>query len=217
LRGRKWRGEAHLGIESRRRKAGRMSSKTIAALGAAGIVVALATRPISLLNAQGSTDGIKEDSAFIHEAAEGGLAEIRLGKLAHDKAVSKDVKQFGQQMETDHSKANQDLEAVATVGGLSVPSRLSPEHQQTYDELSKKTGKDFDTGYMGMMVRDHVDDVRKFQDEEKSARSDPVREFAKKTLPTLEKHLAKARQLAAQVGADTTAAAEHAERSPRSP
>src|ERR1044071_5006058 len=110
-----------------RRKAGRMSAIRMVSIGAAGFVVVLAAVP--MLGAQGN-DEIKEDSAFVHEAAAAGLAEVRLGRLAHDKATNRDVKQFGQLMETDHSKANQDLDAIATAGGLSVPSKLSPEHQQ---------------------------------------------------------------------------------------
>src|ERR1017187_2427222 len=46
------------------------------------------------------------DKKFIKEAAEGGMAEVELGQLAVQKASSDDVKQFGQRMVDDHSKAN---------------------------------------------------------------------------------------------------------------
>ena len=191
-----------------------MSAIRMVSIGAASFVVALAGARISVLYAQGN-DHIKEDSAFVREAAAGGLAEVRLGRLAHDKATNRDVKQFGQLMETDHSKANQDLDAIATAGGLSVPSKLSPEHQQAWDDLTK-SGKDFDATYMSMMVKDHLEDVQKLKEEQAAAKSQAVRDFVKKTLPTLEKHLTKAKQVAASVGADTTGSAEHAQRDPTS-
>lgn len=191
-----------------------MSAIRMVSIGAAGFVIALAAAPIAMLGAQGNED-IKEDSAFVHDAADGGLAEVRLGRLAHDKATNRDVKQFGQLMETDHSKANQDLDAIATAGGLTVPSKLSPEHQQAWADLTK-SGKDFDATYMSMMVKDHVEDVQKFKEEQTVAKSQAVRDFVKKTLPTLEKHLTKAKQVAARIGADTTGSAEHAERDPTS-
>jgi putative membrane protein len=197
-----------------RRKAGRMSAIRMGSIGAAVFVVVLAAAPLGTLGAQGN-DSIKEDSAFVHQAAAAGLAEVRLGRLAHAKATNQDVKQFGQLMETDHSKANQDLDAIATAGGLSVPSKLSSEHQQAWDDLTK-SGTDFDATYMSMMVKDHVEDVQRFQEEQTAATSQAVRDFVKKTLPTLEKHLAKAKQIAARIGADSTGSAEHAERDPSS-
>ena len=38
------------------------------------------------------------DKKFVMDAAEGGMAEVELGKLATEKASSPDVKQFGQRM-----------------------------------------------------------------------------------------------------------------------
>jgi putative membrane protein len=54
-----------------------------------------------------------KDKKFIHEAAIGGREEVALGKLATQKASSPDVKQFGQRMVDDHSKANDQLEQLA--------------------------------------------------------------------------------------------------------
>ncbi|HLH08429.1 MAG TPA: DUF4142 domain-containing protein [Terriglobales bacterium] len=49
------------------------------------------------------------DKAFVTKAAEGGLAEVELGQLAQQKAESQQVKDFGQRMVTDHTKANDQL------------------------------------------------------------------------------------------------------------
>ncbi len=53
------------------------------------------------------------DSGFVQMAASGGLAEVQLGKVAQQKATNAEVKQFGQRMVTDHTKANKDLAAAA--------------------------------------------------------------------------------------------------------
>ena len=42
------------------------------------------------------------DRKFLEKAAQGGMAEVELGKLAAQKAGSADVKQFGQRMVDDH-------------------------------------------------------------------------------------------------------------------
>jgi len=49
----------------------------------------------------------------MRNAAKGGMMEVALGKLAREKGQSADVKKFGERMVTDHSKANNDLKAIA--------------------------------------------------------------------------------------------------------
>src|SRR3954467_15399597 len=51
------------------------------------------------------TQNMQSDKAFVMNAAIGGMAEVELGKLAEQKAANESVKQFGQKMVTDHSKA----------------------------------------------------------------------------------------------------------------
>jgi len=174
-----------------------------------GLAPGLAVLPAAGLGAQQRGEqqagSIKADSAFIMEAASGGMMEVQLGQLAQKQATSSAVKQFGQRMVTDHSKANKQLEKVASQGGLTPPAELMPKHQQAVSQLSSKSGSEFDKAYMSEMVKDHAEDVRKFEDASKSAHSEAVGKFAKQTMPTLEKHLSLAKRVAGQVGADTTA------------
>jgi len=55
-----------------------------------------------------------DDTNFIKEAAQGGLMEVQLGKLAQEKAADEKVKQVGKRMEQDHSKANDELKKIAS-------------------------------------------------------------------------------------------------------
>ena len=67
--------------------------------------------PSAAHGVQGSHDGgatkmPKTAQEFVREAADGGMAEVALGKMAVAQAQSPEVKQFGQRMVDDHSKAN---------------------------------------------------------------------------------------------------------------
>lgn len=145
------------------------------------------------------------DRQFIKKAAEGGLAEVEFGKLASEKAESSDVKQFGQRMVDDHTKANDQLKQVASEKGVTVPDKLSAKDAATKARLEKLSGKAFDRAYMRDMVTDHTKDVSEFRMESKNAKDPDVKNFASQTLPTLKDHLKEAKSIAPKTGAKTAA------------
>jgi putative membrane protein len=117
------------------------------------------------------------------------MSEVELGKLASTKAANAEVKKFGQMMVTDHSKANEELKALATKKGWTLPTESDSSHKSTLDTLKNKSGADFDKEYVEEMVDDHVTDVKAFEDKAKNATDPDLKAFAEKTLPTLRKHL----------------------------
>jgi putative membrane protein len=127
------------------------------------------------------------DAKFMMSAAEDGMAEVELGKLAQSKAANDAVKQFGARMVTDHTKAGDELKGLASSKGVALPAGLDKKHQKQVDELSKS--KRFDHEYMEAMVSDHKKAVSLFRKESKSGKDAQVSAWATKTLPTLEDHL----------------------------
>lgn len=136
------------------------------------------------------------DKKFVREAAEGGMAEVELGKLATEKASSEEVKKFGQRMVDDHSKAADELKELASSKGIQVPDKLSAKDQMMKDRLSKLSGEQFDRAYMSDMVKDHTQDVADFKLESSSGTDPDVKNFAATTLPTLQDHLRQAKEIA---------------------
>jgi putative membrane protein len=132
----------------------------------------------------------------VREAAQGGMAEVELGKLATEKASSDQVKKFGQRMVDDHSKANDQLKQLASLEGIEVPDKLSPKDQMTKDRLSKLSGEQFDKAYMKDMVKDHKQDILDFKRESTAGSDQGVKTFASQTLPTLQDHLRQAQEIA---------------------
>lgn len=139
------------------------------------------------------------DSKFIKEAAVGGMEEVTLGQLAAQKATDPDVKNFGQKMVDDHSKANDQLKQLATQKGVTVASALPPSKQKDVDKLNKLSGAAFDKAYVSMMVQDHKKDVAEFQKESTKAKDTDVKGFAANTLPTLQDHLKMIQDISAKM------------------
>jgi putative membrane protein len=136
-----------------------------------------------------ASDGGKKSDGFAKAAAQGGMAEVQMGKLATERGGSAVVKLFGQRMVDDHTKANMELNQLAARKNIQLPQELSADQKSMMDKLSKLAGEDFDKQYVDMMVDDHEHDVAEFQTQSEKGDDPDVRAFAAKTLPTLRDHL----------------------------
>lgn len=177
----------------------------MAGLCSLGAVAQSNTNNSNSTNAMGTAKHMTaSDRMFIRKAAEGGEAEVELGKLAQEKAASPEVKQFGERMVNDHSKANDQLKEVVQKEGVTLPTKLDAKDAATKARLEKLSGEAFDRAYMKDMVADHTKDVREFKNEAKNGKDPDVKNFAAQTAPTLEDHLKEAKNIAPKTMAQIT-------------
>lgn len=139
------------------------------------------------------------DGKFVMAAAKGGMAEVEMGRLAAQKGSNPEVKQFGQKMVDDHSKANDDLKQVASSKGMTLPTEVDAADQAKMDRMSKLSGAAFDKAYVADMLKDHKKDVADFKNEASGGRDSDVKSFASKTLPTLQEHLKMVQDLSSKM------------------
>ncbi|MES2274740.1 MAG: DUF4142 domain-containing protein [Bacteroidota bacterium] len=132
---------------------------------------------------------------FIKIANEAGLTEVKASTIAGTLSKNPRVISFAKMMVTDHTQAGKELTELADDKLVDKSDALSPEHQKTIDSMAKLTGAGFDRAYMGMMVNDHVQAVKLFE-ETSSNKNNAVQKFARKTLPTLKMHLDSAKAIA---------------------
>ena len=131
----------------------------------------------------------KDASDFAVAAANGGMMEVELGKVAQEKGVNPRVKDFGGMMVKDHSAANDNLKTVAGMLNITLPDSVSDDTRKEIDKLKKKKGRDFDKAYVDMMLDDHKKDIAEFRKCADNCSDSSIKSFASTTLPTLEKHL----------------------------
>jgi len=139
------------------------------------------------------------DRKFVVTAAMDGMTEVQLGRLATQQGASADVKQFGQRMVDDHSQANTELTQLASAQGITLPTALDAKHQALVTKMSALSGAAFDKEYSKLMVKDHKSAVSLFQ-KESTGGPTGLRDFASKTLPTLQGHLTMAQSMATATG-----------------
>ena len=125
------------------------------------------------------------DREFVNKAANGGVAEVRFGEVATQRAGRPSVRSFAERMVTDHGRSNAELAALARSKGLDVPTTLDASQQAMGDRLSGLSGADFDRAYMTEMVRDHTEDVALFERAAEISTDPDIKAWAARSLPML--------------------------------
>jgi putative membrane protein len=139
----------------------------------------------------------RQDEKFVKEAAEGGMAEVELGKLAQQKAQNPEVKKLAETIVKDHEAANAQLMAIASGKGVDMPkatAEMKGDHKKLHDKLSKASGVDFDREYVKAMVDDHKKDIKKFEEQAKDGKDAELKSFAQQAVPKLKQHQQMAEQ-----------------------
>jgi putative membrane protein len=136
------------------------------------------------------------DADFAMMAAMGGMAEIEWAKLAVDKSTNKNVQKFAKRMIKDHTKASKNLMKVASKKNMTLPTTMSAEQMQVMNSLQAASGAEFDRIYIQMSGVDaHQKMAALFQNQVNNGTDAELKEFAAKTLPTVQMHLQMAQEM----------------------
>ena len=140
------------------------------------------------------------DKLFLVCAAIDNQCEIQLAQLAQTKAQDQKVKDIAQKMVQDHQQAEQQLRQAAQESGVTLPSGLPMIKQQGLKVFQSLSGRDFDQQFISHMRAAHAKAVNEYQDVAQLAKNDQIKQFASKTLPTLQQHFQDVQQEATALG-----------------
>ena len=107
---------------------------------ASGLVIALAAVPLAPIHAQGQISQLSQDSKLIFQMASSNIMEVRLGQMAQQKASNASVKQFGQQMVTDHTNLENQLTGLVSKNNSNFQPAMSKENEAEVSRLEKLSG-----------------------------------------------------------------------------
>lgn len=133
------------------------------------------------------------DQAFVKQAIQADLSEVSAGQLAQTNGQSPEVKNFGKMLETEHGQDLIKARQVATQLGVNPPANVNDDQQALFDKLTGLKGAEFDKEFTQAMIEDHKKDIVKFQTQAKQ--TGPAADYAKQTLPALQKHLQTAQSI----------------------
>ncbi len=134
---------------------------------------------------------------FVREVAIGDMFEIGSSQLAAQR-TGDPTKNFASQMIDDHTKTTTELKALVQGGGVSatLPTRMDSSHQTMLDGLKGLSGINFARRYHSEQVSAHKDAVSLFQRYARGGDNPALKDWASKTLPTLQHRLQMAQDLA---------------------
>src|SRR5688572_11393092 len=102
-----------------------------------------------------AADPATADRDFYAKAAAGGMAEVETGALAQVKGNSAAVRDFGEMMVRDHTKANDKLKQIAGRKNIELPTEPDAQHKAKKQELEAVSGAAFDSAYMQAQIAEH--------------------------------------------------------------
>jgi len=126
---------------------------------------------------------------FPQKAYSGGIMEVKLGKVAQQKASSYKVKEFGERMINDHSKANEQLKDIAQNNNISLSDSMLNDNKDTYNELSQYGGSEFDKHYISKMIAGHRATIKLYEAASQNTRNPEIQRWAKNKIPILKQGL----------------------------
>ncbi len=132
----------------------------------------------------------KHDEAWAQMTAMSDAAELKLAKAAQEKGSSEAVKKHAQKMIQDHQKTTEELKQIAKTAKLDIKAEMPEAKKEMIEEITSKSGEEFDKAYMMHEVAAHRMAVAHFQNGAEFNKNPELKSFAEKNLPTLQQHLA---------------------------
>jgi putative membrane protein len=146
-----------------------------------------------------ATLGSHDTGAFVDNATQGNMYEIKAAQIAQQKATSPDVKAFAKMMVVDHTALANELKPVITKAGKTPATALDQRRQGLLDNLNAATAKDFDKTYIDQQVAAHDETLTLLKGYGDNGGDAGLKAAAAKTVPKVQAHLDKAKAIQAKL------------------
>ena len=143
-----------------------------------------------------------DTASCLKKAAQMNTATIQFGQLASQKAQNPELKQFGEEIEKDHKKAQTKLEAIAKKHDVVLPTSLDAKCQEEVTKLQGLSGSEFDKEFAKGAVQGHAMAIAQLRKGATEAKDADVAQYSRDMLAQMKQHQEKAREVAKAVGLD---------------
>lgn len=173
------------------------------------LAAAVAALCVGVMASAAEPEQLTPAQRFVRQTAVGSLMEIELGRIAKSRGSEREVRDFGNRMIQDHTKALAQTQELAKQKGITVPESLDEKRQKAADKFKDVPASEFDARYITHMVRDHEKDLAEAENISKNAQDNDIAEFASRLVPVYRSHLDAARKIQRDLKLEDKGDAEH--------
>ena len=137
-----------------------------------------------------------DDAEFLQKAAELGQLEIQASEIAHQRSDNASIREYAETMIAEHKQVAGELSSLAQQKGVSLPTELSDAEREKIEQWQGMEAHEFNGRYVDEVAIDaHEQAISAFRNAADNASDADVKAFAEKTLPSLQRHLARGKVL----------------------
>jgi putative membrane protein len=142
------------------------------------------------INDKNLNNGTEKDADRLVDIYSRNLYEIRASENAAMNAASGDVTKLAGAMVSSHTKMNNEIQSLCGPKNIALPTDLSDDQRKDLDDLTKKSGLDYDKEYIKQMKNLHENNIKTC--EHLSDRSDDqsIKTWAASALSEVRSHAA---------------------------
>lgn len=142
------------------------------------------------------------DKLFVLMAAMDNAWETEFSRVVAQKVQDPQIRQLAQQIQQDHTQAQQKLQQVAQQMNLQLPTGLTSEKQQKLQVFQSMSPEQLQTCYIVDLKADHAKAITSYSDHQKTLKNEEVKQFISQALPKLQQHGSHVQQVASakQIG-----------------
>lgn len=129
------------------------------------------------------------DQAFLRDTLQEDDAQRRMSELAEQKAVSRDVKRYGERMAQAPVLLDRQLQPLVKQLGVSAPQGPDKKDKKEIEKLRSLSGPGFDAAYLLAMDRVQIHSLQQFKVEAQESEDPAVQGAAKADERVLAQHL----------------------------
>ncbi|HKH60610.1 MAG TPA: DUF4142 domain-containing protein [Flavitalea sp.] len=135
-----------------------------------------------------SSKAAEKNAQFVVDVVGSNYGEVKLAKLALQKASNSELKDVAKMLEADHNGVLNDLKQLASTKGITVPTEEGGEAKDKLKELTDDKTSEFDKEWCETLMDSHKTSITKFENAANDLSDPDIRNFVNTVLPKLRIH-----------------------------
>ncbi|WP_418262366.1 DUF4142 domain-containing protein [Flavobacterium faecale] len=140
-------------------------------------------------------DTIENDVEYLEDAVEISRFEMALGKLALQKGLSKEVKDYGKLLVADNLKSMEEAKTLSSKITVTMPDGNAEMDNENYIKLKSKSGMDFDKMFVEIIVEEQERAMDKMTEISQKAKDTDLKLWASRQVIGLTTHFEQAKKM----------------------